>query len=324
MTATAKTKILIADDSLLSRRVLEAFLAKRDYTVVSASEGKEALRLLSQDDAPRLAILDWMMPGMEGPQICRKLREQSGDKPYIYILLLTSRTEKADLLKGLESGADDYIAKPFDPPELHARLRVGHRILELQDKLLAASDELRFRATHDTLTGIANRAAILESLRREHSRQQREGGSFGIIMIDIDHFKNVNDTYGHLCGDAVLQETAKRMQTSLRPYDSVGRYGGEEFLIVVPRSDLQSSLGVAERIRKSIAEKPIPSPGGDIQITVSLGIAATSGSNRFETQQLLQMADDALYRAKQNGRNRSESATPLSPESSAGLIEQHK
>src|SRR5215469_3212633 len=154
MNVAEKPKILIADDSSLSRRVLEAFLAKRDYTVVSTNNGEEALRLLSEDNAPRLAILDWMMPGMEGTQICRKLREESGDKPYIYILLLTSRTEKADLLKGLDSGADDYIAKPFDPPELHARLRVGHRILLLQDKLLAASDELRFRATHDTLTGV--------------------------------------------------------------------------------------------------------------------------------------------------------------------------
>jgi len=308
MEKTSKFKILIADDSPVSRRILEAFLVKRDYEVISAGDGEEALRLLSREDAPRLAVLDWMMPGLEGTRVCHKLREQSEDKPYVYVLLLTARTEKADLLKGLDSGADDYITKPFDPPELLARLRVGRRILDLQDKLIAARDELLFRASHDTLTGISNRAVILETLRREQSRQQREGGSFGIIMVDLDHFKSVNDTYGHLCGDAVLQETAKIMQASLRPYDVVGRYGGEEFLIVVPRSDAPSAQRVAERIRKAIAAKPILTPAGEIRVTASFGVAASSDASSIESQHLLQMADDALYRAKQNGRNRSELA----------------
>lgn len=307
---------------MLSRRILEAFLSKRDYKVVSTNNGEEALRMLSREDAPRLAILDWMMPGMEGTEVCRKLREQSTDKPYVYILLLTSRTEKADLLNGLESGADDYIAKPFDPPELHARLRVGHRILDLQDKLLAASDELRFRATHDTLTGVSNRAAILEVLRREQSRQQRESGSFGIILADIDHFKQVNDAYGHLWGDAVLQQTSGIMQSSVRPYDVVGRYGGEEFLIVVPHSDASSALVVAERIRKAIAAHSISTPKGDIRVTASFGVAAHGDGNRVEMQQFLQMADDALYRAKQKGRNRSELAAPLPAPSTGGLVEE--
>ena len=320
MKGTRKTKILIADDSLLSRRILEAFLTKRDYSVVSTNNGEEALRLLSREDAPRLAILDWMMPGMEGTQVCSKLREQSNEKPYIYTLLLTARSEKADLLNGLESGADDYIAKPFDPPELHARLQIGRRILDLQDKLLAASDELRFRATHDTLTGVSNRAAILEILRREQSRQQREAGSFGVILVDIDHFKEVNDVHGHLWGDTVLQEAANIMQASVRPYDVVGRYGGEEFLIVVPHSDASSALIVAERIRKAIAAKTIPSPKGQIRVTASFGVAAPSDANRVEMQQLLQMADEALYRAKQNGRNRSELASALVT-AQAGLVE---
>lgn len=320
MKGTRKTKILIADDSLLSRRILEAFLTKRDYSVVSTNNGEEALRLLSREDAPRLAILDWMMPGMEGTQVCSKLREQSNEKPYIYTLLLTARSEKADLLNGLESGADDYIAKPFDPPELHARLQIGRRILDLQDKLLAASDELRFRATHDTLTGVSNRAAILEILRREQSRQQREAGSFGVILVDIDHFKEVNDVHGHLWGDTVLQEAANIMQASVRPYDVVGRYGGEEFLIVVPHSDASSALIVAERIRKAIAAKTMPSPKGQIRVTASFGVAAPSDANRVEMQQLLQMADEALYRAKQNGRNRSELASALVT-AQAGLVE---
>jgi len=321
MKDTTKLKVLIADDSLLSRRILEAFLAKREYKAVSTNNGEEALRLLTQEGAPRLAILDWMMPGIEGPQICRRVREESGDKPYVYILLLTARTERADLLKGLEAGADDYIAKPFDPPELHARLRVGRRILDLQDKLLAASEELRFRASHDTLTGISNRAAILEILRREMSRQQREGSSFGIILVDVDHFKKVNDLHGHLWGDAVLQEAANIMQASLRPYDVVGRYGGEEFLIVVPHSNAASALGVAERIRKAISASVISAPKGQIRVTASFGIATIEGAHRVDMQQLLQMADDALYRAKQMGRNCSEVASRLLAPSSAGLVE---
>lgn len=308
MEKTSKFKILIADDSPVSRRILEAFLVKRDYDVISVADGEEALRLLSREDAPRLAVLDWMMPGLEGTRVCHKLREQQGDKPYVYVLLLTARTEKADLLKGLDSGADDYITKPFDPPELLARLRVGRRILDLQDKLIAAGDELRFRASHDTLTGVSNRAFILDTLRREQSRQQREGGSFGIIMVDLDYFKTINDTYGHLCGDTVLRETAKIMQASLRPYDVVGRYGGEEFLIVVPRSDAPSAQRVAERIRKAIAAKPILTPAGEIRVTASFGVAANTDASSTESQHLLQRADDALYRAKQNGRNRSELA----------------
>ena len=314
-----KTKILIADDSLLSRRILEAFLVKRDYEVVSANNGEEAFRLLSADDAPRLAVLDWMMPGMEGTQVCRMVREQSGDRPYVYILLLTARTEREDLLKGLEAGADDYITKPFDPAEFHARLRVGRRILDLQDNLIAARDELRFRATHDALTGVANRAVILETLRREQSRQEREGGSFGLIIADIDHFKNVNDTYGHLAGDSVLKAVTKTMETTLRPYDSVGRYGGEEFLIVVPRSDATAALSVAERIRKAIAAKPIQTDAGEVQVTASLGVAASMEPSRIDSKALLQLADEALYRAKQNGRNRSELALAPAPVETTSL-----
>jgi two-component system, cell cycle response regulator len=321
MTAGSKFRILIADDSLLSRRILESFLKKRGYAVVSADNGEEALRLLTRDDAPRLAILDWMMPGMEGTQVCRELRQQSGDKPYVYTLLLTARTEKADVLKGLDSGADDYIVKPFDPPELHARLSVGRRILDLQDKLLAASEELRFRASHDALTGVANRAAILEILRREHARQQRETGSFGVILADIDHFKKVNDVHGHLLGDIVLQTAAHVMQASVRPYDAVGRYGGEEFLIVVPHSDASSTVGVAERIRKSLAATDVSAPKGPIHVTASFGIAAVTGTNRVDIQQVLQMADDALYSAKQKGRNRTEIAPPVVTPPTAALIE---
>lgn len=305
-----KRRILIAEDDRVSRRVLEVFLTKWGYEVLLAENGKQALTILEGDSAPRLAVLDWMMPGMEGVQVCRRVREHA-DRPYIYILLLTARSQKEDMLAGLDSGADDYLTKPFDAQELRARLHVGERIVDLQDQLIDARDQLRFRATHDALTGVANRGVILDALRREWARQVREGGSFGIVLADLDHFKNVNDTRGHPCGDAVLQEAAHRMSASIRAYDTVGRYGGEEFLIVVPASDSLGTLGLAERIRLAIAATPVATKSGEVYVTASLGVAVSSNAQPFDPQTLLQLADEALYRAKDHGRNRSELGTPM-------------
>ena len=237
-------RILVAEDDPVSRRMLEAFLTKWGYQVVSVANGSDALRILEAEDAPPLAVLDWMMPGLEGPQVCQRVREQL-DRPYVYVLLLTARTQKDDLLRGLESGADDYLTKPFDAQELRARLQVGQRILDLQNCLIAARDELRFRATHDALTGIANRGVVIDAIHREHARQLREGGSLGLIMLDLDHFKRVNDTHGHVVGDAVLKEVARRMTACARPYDTVGRYGGEEFLVVVASADGVGAMALA-------------------------------------------------------------------------------
>jgi two-component system, cell cycle response regulator len=301
-----RKRVLIAEDDPVSRRLLEAILVKWGYDVTVVADGLEALRILDSADAPRLAVLDWMMPGMEGVQICQRLRERKG-RPYVYVLLLTARSLKQDLLQGLELGADDYLTKPFDAQELRARLHVGGRILNLQDDLLAAQEALKFRATHDALTGIANRAAITEALGREISRQLRDNRPFGIVLADIDHFKNVNDTYGHLSGDDVLQMVAERLRNSTRPYDSVGRLGGEEFLIVAPSSDISGTLALAERIRKDIESQTVLAQAGSIRVTVSLGIAV-SVHPPCDVKALLQLADDALYRAKANGRNRSEVA----------------
>lgn len=302
-----RNRILIAEDDPISRRMLEAFLVKAGFQVMIASDGLEALRVLEKEDAPTLAVLDWMMPGLEGPQVCQRVRKQV-DRPYVYILLLTARSQKGDLLHGLESGADDYLTKPFDAQELRARLHVGQRILDLQDGLIAAREELRFRATHDLLTGIWNRGSALDAIHREKSRQVRYGGSFGVILIDIDHFKQVNDTYGHLCGDEVLKEVAARMARCVRPYDTLGRYGGEEFLVVAPSSDGQGALVVAERIRQSIDSVPINTAVGPVRITVSCGISASVPGEMLDSQALLHTADEALYRAKEHGRNRSELA----------------
>jgi two-component system cell cycle response regulator len=308
-------KVLIADDDPVSRRMLQAFLEKWSYKVVVAENGAHAWELFGREDAPRLAILDWMMPGMTGVEVCQQVRARPG-RPYVYILLLTARGLKEDLLEGMNAGADDYLSKPFDPKELKARLQVGGRIVELQDELIAAREALRFQATHDPLTGACNRAEILVALRRELARNQREGGSVGVILLDLDHFKRINDTWGHLAGDAVLQEAVKRINACVRPYDVIGRYGGEEFLIVVPATDAMGALGEAERIRACLAEKAFETPGGSIAVTASFGVCAAGQSSYAKDKKLidpkilLAASDAALYRAKEQGRNRVEIAAP--------------
>lgn len=310
-------RILIAEDDPVSRRLLQAFLAKWGYEVVSAVDGAEAASLLEKQDAPALAILDWMMPGVEGPEVCKRLRMHT-DRPYTYVLLLTARSQKEDLLRGLESGADDYLTKPFDAQELRARLHVGQRILALESNLIEAREKLRFQATHDPLTNIWNHAVVLDAIRRECARQKREGGTFGVILLDLDYFKRVNDTYGHLVGDAVLTETARRITSSVRPYDTVGRYGGEEFLVLVPSSDGKIVLGLAERIRQAIGSIPFTAAARAVHVTASCGVSVSMLGMALDSEDLVQMADSALYRAKKNGRNRCELATiPDLPDSSS-------
>jgi two-component system, cell cycle response regulator len=235
----------------------------------------------------------------------------------VYVLLLTARSEKRDLLRGLELGADDYLTKPFDSEELRARLMVGERILTLQDDLIAAREELRFRATHDVLTGLSNRGSVMDALRSELSRQVRESKPFGVILVDIDHFKNVNDTYGHLCGDEVLQAVARRMKECVRPYDTIGRYGGEEFLIIAPAAGARGTLALAERVRSILESKPVVTQAGDVRITASLGAAISTDARGTDPQSLLRLADRALYSAKDKGRNRLEFAGALEPDTSS-------
>jgi two-component system cell cycle response regulator len=314
-----KNRILIADDDAISRHMLQFFLVKWGYEVTAAADGLEALRILESREAPSLAVLDWMMPGMEGPAVCKRARENP-NLPYMYILLLTARSQKADILRGLESGADDYLTKPFNAQELRARLHVGQRILNLQENLIMAKEELFFRATHDSLTGIANRGVAMDALLREQSRQVREEGSFGVILADIDHFKYINDKYGHLCGDAVLKEAAGRMFDCARPYDTMGRYGGEEFLIVVPASGAQGPLELAERMRKALESRPFATTAGEVQVTASFGVAISSKENPLDSQGLLHLADDALYRAKKYGRNRTELADAIPAASPSPII----
>jgi len=302
-----RKRVLIAEDDPVSCHLLKSFLLKWDYDVTVETNGATASRILESDDAPRLAVLDWMMPGMEGVQICERIRERKS-RPYIYVLLLTARSEKRDLLRGLELGADDYLTKPFDSEELRARLLVGERILALQDDLILAREELRFRATHDVLTGVSNRATVMDALRNELSRQVREQRTFGVILVDIDHFKNVNDTYGHLCGDEVLQVVTRRMKECIRPYDTIGRYGGEEFLIIASAADQRGTMALADRIRHAVESRPVPTQAGEVSVTASLGMTVSTSARSSDAQLLLRLADRALYAAKDKGRNRCELA----------------
>lgn len=298
------TKILVAEDDRTSLFMLESLLEKWGYTVLAVSDGEEAFGILTGDDPPLLSILDWMLPGMNGPEICAALRSQTGEhsgKPYQYILMLTVKGEKENVVAGLVAGADDYVAKPFDSQELQMRLKVGERILHLQE-------QLRKAALYDTLTGLLNRGAVIERLESELSRSFRTGVPMSLALLDIDHFKDVNDTYGHGTGDKVLREIAERMKGAIRSYDSAGRYGGEEFLLIFPGISGSAADGICERVRSAIMEKPfVPAPPHEekepFYISASLGVCESPPAGA-KTDVILTIADDALYRAKKKGRNR--------------------
>lgn len=293
-------KLLVADDSSVSRMMLSAVTKEWGYEVIVTENGEEAWEEMQKQNAPRLLLLDWEMPIMNGIEVCQRVVEKYQDNPP-YILLLTSRTESDDIVEGLSKGANDYISKPFDTAELQVRLQVGKRMLEMQDKLNATLKEMRDLASHDALTGILNRRAILEALPKEIKRVERQNRVLCIGMCDIDHFKAINDTHGHLAGDEVLIEVTKRMQTALRVYDLIGRYGGEEFLVIV-NTDSDNLLTTFERICQIISETPINIGESSINVTISCGVTLYQDDNNDMTS-ILARADKALYKAKNSGRN---------------------
>jgi len=297
-------KVLVADDSVMYREILKGLLSNWHYDVVLAGDGDEAMAILNEEDAPHLLLLDSMMPGLSGPELCQAVRNKQQD--YTYIILLSSRVEEEDVAHGFEVGADDYLCKPFREFELRARLRAGERIIRTHEELIKAQEALQFQATHDLVTQLPNRRGIMEILNRELNRAARTAEPITVCMADLDNFKRVNDTWGHMVGDDVLRWTAEQMPGALRKYDSVGRYGGEEFLIVLPGCDSRCGVEVGERLRQRIAGGVFASGAAQFSVTMSVGVCQLLPGMKIE--ELLNSADQALYQAKKLGRNRVEAA----------------
>ena len=289
-------KILIADDDRVSLLVLKGALQDWDYDVLPVGDGEAAWDALQKADRPAMAILDWDMPGMDGVEVCRRVRLES-PSPYVYLIVLTSKRETEFIVQAMDAGADDFIAKPFQIEELQVRVRAGRRIAELHH-------ELQQRALTDALTCVWNRGAIMQALVRELARRLRAADSAAVALIDIDHFKRINDTHGHAAGDAVLQEVARRIATGLRPPDIFGRYGGEEFLFILPQCGQAEAIQVAERVRQCVSATTVEGAFGQVQITISIGVASISASSQESANGLLERADAALYAAKRAGRDR--------------------
>jgi two-component system cell cycle response regulator len=289
-------KVLIADDDPVSLLYLKDALQDWGYQVVAVADGQSAHDILFGNDPPMLAILDWMMPGLSGIDLCRMVRAR-GTGSYTYIIMLTSHVETSFVVEAMNAGADDFVGKPFESKELEVRVRAGKRICDLEQRL-------RLRATHDALTGIYNRGAIIEILQITVSRHKRDQAGVAIIFADLDHFKRINDEHGHLAGDAVLREVTQRIGYVLREYDSLGRYGGEELLVVLPTCDAHNALEVAERIRVAVCAQPVQTAAGPIPVAVSIGVAVLYKDVVLRYSELIQLADQALYEAKNSGRNK--------------------
>ena len=299
-------QVLVVEDSAVYRKLIGDQLKDWHFDMTVATTGAEAWEVLQRPDSPKLVLLDWVLPDIEGIELCQRIREVGASHPYVYVILLTGREGRENLLHAMQAGADDFLVKPFDAPELRARLMVGKRILDLQEKLISARELMRIAATHDFLTGLLNRGAVLDGLGRELERARREQTPVGVILADLDHFKDVNDSLGHLFGDEALKDLAQRIRRELRPYDSIGRYGGEEFLLILPGCDVRTTLLRGKQLCKCVASEPVVFSDAQRIITMSMGVAVSEGSEDREIEALLSQADVGLYAAKQKGRNRIE------------------
>lgn len=299
--APGKCRVLIADDDQATRHLLKLWLEESGFATDCAEDGRAAYKLLGSTSAPTILLLDWQMPNCDGIELCKRIRGESSE-PYVYVLMMSGRSKKHDISLALESGADDYITKPFGARELLARLNTGERIIHLQDELIRSREELRSQAVKDFLTGLWNRSAFLKLLENEIRREARSKEPVGLLLIDVDHFKRVNDTYGHLAGDTVLREVARRLVRSVRSYDPVGRYGGEELCVCLPGCSGLDLRRRAEAIRQAIAGEPFQMESARIPVTVSIG-ASVALPSESSVADVLAVADVALYKAKRAGRN---------------------
>lgn len=312
-------RILVADDDAGSRLVAQAAVQALGHECVTAHDGAAAWQLV-QDFDPEVLVTDWEMPGLDGVQLCRAIRQSERDS-YTYIILLTASADRAHVLEGMEAGADDYLTKPLEPFELQAGLLAASRVTTLYAELGRIRVQLAVQARIDPLTGLRNRLALREDLNLLHYNGERYQRSYGLALCDVDYFKPYNDSYGHQAGDAALRGVADALTAELRLGDTVYRYGGEEFLLLFPEQDVEGAVLAAHRIRRAILalciEHSAGVPGG--LLTVTFGVSAYQPGSASSTESLLAEADRALYHGKASGRNAVAASIHASAEDSPGI-----
>ena len=302
-------KVLIAEDDPASNALLKSLLLKWGFDIANSFDGMEAWKVLQRqgEDTPQIAILDWMMPGMDGLEVCRHIRErEKGGDLYTYVIVLTAKGDREDIVTGIDAGADEYIVKPFDKEELRARLRTGQRIIELQTALRVANRKLLLMSRLDPLTGALNRNAILDDLDLAFYRSRREKKPLSISLVDVDNLKELNQRDGRAAGDRILQDIVRRINARIRRTDCLGRYGTDEFLVVLSGVDLKTGMGVCRRIRDTIGEKEIAVNDHSLPVTVSQCLALWDG--KADAQEFIAAAESTLSATKTRGRNRVEKA----------------
>lgn len=298
-------KILVVDDDALQRKIIKEALSIGSYDVIALDNATSAKEVLEQDTV-RFVITDWVMPDMDGLSFVHWIRS-ANITGYVYVMLLTSREEPRDIEDGLNAGADDYIKKPFHPKELLARVTVGERILRLEEDLRKASERLKQQALIDDLTELMNRRAIYQVGRQEISRARRDMSPLSVLFLDLDKFKNINDTYGHLAGDEALKLTARLLQENIREYDRVGRWAGDEFVALLPDTNKEQAAELGGRVLRAFnREAMLLKNGSKIILNASIGLFtwAPGDVDMADLDALVRLADEAMYKAKQSGGNR--------------------
>jgi two-component system cell cycle response regulator len=294
-------EVLVVDDSPVYRKLVEHVLSSRDYSLLFARDGTEAMRLF-EEHSPSIVVTDWILPDFCGFELCQRIRADNS-RPYTYIIVMTSNTEKGNVVKGLEAGADDYLTKPFDPGEMQARIGVGRRIIDLNRQLAAKSEKLEQAARTDSLTGLPNRRSIEEWAGKQLRGASRHGFPLWVVLGDVDNFKPINDTFGHDAGDIVLKTFGDVLKKTTRASDICGRLGGDEFVLVVTHVESDQIEDTVDRFREQFAALSFPLQGQSVQVTASFGVAGTMSKELQEFSVLLRKADQMLYEAKRAGRN---------------------
>lgn len=304
----AKANVLVVEDDAIQAEATRQILEKAGYDVVCVKDGFSAIKQV-KINKPDIILLDVVLPGLDGYEICRWLKLEEATKG-IPVIMLTVKKELSDKISGLRIGADDYLPKPYNELELNARIYASLRTKALQDELKSKNTQLEellarveYMAITDVLTGLYNRRRLHLVLAKEFERSKRYASPFAMILMDLDHFKNINDTYGHLAGDMVLQDVAKIILKNIREIDTAARYGGEEFTVLLPNTKKEDAVHLAERIRRSIERHKFPDMQ-NIAITVSIGISGVPDEDIDTEDKLIRCADIALYKSKQDGRNR--------------------